>query len=80
MLRDVGFCIDSNFPLEDHLDMKILYFILSLWILVVLPSYIQNSIPQARNQFDTYNKEDKPSRRQKDHRGSGRRYLRVNKS
>ncbi|MEO1373012.1 MAG: hypothetical protein AAFW70_01540 [Cyanobacteria bacterium J06635_10] len=61
--------------------MKILYLILPLWILVALPSFVQSSIPQALNQFDTYKKAEKKSpKEQKGHRGSGRRYIKVDKS
>ncbi|MGD1910853.1 MAG: hypothetical protein ACFB2X_08360 [Rivularia sp. (in: cyanobacteria)] len=61
--------------------MKILYLMLPLWILVALSSFVQNSIPQALNQFDTYKKvEKKPSKEKKEHRGSGRRYIKVDKS
>lgn len=61
--------------------MKILYLMLPLWISVALPSFGQSSIPQALNQFDTYKKvEKKPSKEKKDHRGSGRRYIKVDKS
>ncbi len=58
--------------------MKILYFILPLLISIAPPSFTQNSIFQSNNQLETYkqtlNKDlNKKPRRQKDHRGSGRR-------
>lgn len=61
--------------------MKILYFILPLLILVASPSLAQNSIFQSNNQLDTYKQVlKKYPRRQKEHRGSGRRsyYARDN--
>ncbi len=61
--------------------MKILYLILPLWILVALFSFFQNSIPQAKNQFDTYQQpENKSSEEEKEHRGGSRRYTKLNKS
>lgn len=62
--------------------MKILYLISLLWILVALPSFVQNSKPQANNQFDTNEQlqQHKSRRRRKGHRGSGRRTLKVRKS
>lgn len=63
--------------------MKILYLILLLWILVALPSFVQNSKPQANNQFDTneqLQQHKSRRRRRKGHRGSGRRTLKVRKS
>ena len=54
--------------------MKILYFALPLWILVASPSFVQNSTPQASNQFDREQlQHNKPPKPRKDHRGSGRR-------
>ncbi len=54
--------------------MKILYFALPLWILVASPSFVQNSTPQASNQFDREQlQQNKPPKPRKDHRGSGRR-------
>ena len=61
--------------------MKILYFIVPLWIFVALALFVQNSISQANNQFDTYKQtEDTSPERQPDHRGSGRRHMKVDKS
>lgn len=54
--------------------MKILYFILPLLISVASPSFDQNSISQSNNRLDTYKEVlNKHPKRQKDHRGSGRR-------
>ena len=58
--------------------MKILYSILPLLISVAPPSFAQNYIFQSNNQFDAYkqalnNYSNRDPRRQKDHRGSGRR-------
>ncbi|MGB3759674.1 MAG: hypothetical protein WBA07_25440 [Rivularia sp. (in: cyanobacteria)] len=56
--------------------MKILYFVAPLWILVASPSFVQNSKPQASNQFDLREQLQQPksSRGRKNHRGSGRRH------
>lgn len=58
--------------------MNILYLISPLLISVASPSFTQNSIFQSNNQFVAYkqtlNKYSNTNpRRQKDHRGSGRR-------
>ena len=62
--------------------MKILYLILPLWFLVGLPLFVQNSIFPAKNQFETYKQAQSEAspKRQKNHRGSGRRNMKVNKS
>ncbi|MGB3652284.1 MAG: hypothetical protein WBA41_13865 [Rivularia sp. (in: cyanobacteria)] len=56
--------------------MKILYFVLPLWILVASPSFVQNSQQIASNQFDLRQQlqQHKSPKRGKDHRGSGRRH------
>lgn len=53
--------------------MKLLYFIFLLWF-SALPSFVQNSIFQENNQFETYEElqQDKSPEEKKDHRGSGR--------
>lgn len=57
--------------------MKILYAYLTLWTLVASPSFVQNSVFQAENQFDTYKQaRNNSSAGRKGHRGSGRRYPR----
>lgn len=58
--------------------MKILYLILPLLVSVAPPSLTQNYINQSNNQLDTYKQRlnkysNRNPRRQKDHRGSGRR-------
>jgi hypothetical protein len=55
--------------------MKILYFVFPLWILIALPSFAQNFIPQISNQFNVHKQaQHRSPKRRKDHRGSGRRY------
>ncbi len=54
--------------------MKILYLILPLWILIALPSFGQNFIPQTSNHFITHKQaQHRSPKERKDHRGSGRR-------
>lgn len=62
--------------------MKILYFNLSVLILIALPPFIQTSVLQPKDQLDTYEKTSrKRPRRQKEHRGSGRKnYLIIHDS
>lgn len=57
--------------------MKILYYILPLWVCVASASLFQNSIFLLEaNQFNIQKQsQHKPQRRRKPHRGSGRRYF-----
>ncbi|MCJ8282523.1 MAG: hypothetical protein MJK14_22535 [Rivularia sp. ALOHA_DT_140] len=59
--------------------MKILYLVLPLWVLVASSSFVQNSIFQTQNkQSNIHEKlQNRPPRRRKQHRGSGRRYYMI---
>lgn len=73
MKTNVDWCINSKFMQIDSVRMLFLYLDLLVWF-SALPSFVQNSIFQANNQFETYEQlqQQKSPEEEEEERGSGR--------